>query len=601
MARHAHTKKNDLNDTPNFQEIIDGIVDPFYIIDMQDYRIVGANKAARQLKISPGCLCYSALHHSEGPCHEQNLPCPLAVIKETLKPAAMEHVHFDPKGSAHYFEINAYPVFDQDGHVKQILEHIIDITDRKRHEQAVRESEKRYRQLYEASRDGYILVDMNGHIREFNHTFQEMLGYKAPEVKALNCWDITPPRWHPAEKKILEEQVLSLGYSELYEKEFIRKDGTLVPVELRTSLLHDDNGNPSSIWSFVRDITERKEADGKREILRKQIETEKRKLEQVLSIDQTMSSISNLNHLVDFVIEKATEILEVERCSLMLLDHTSKELTIRGAKGVDANHIMSTRIKMGEPLAGIVAQEGRPLLVNNIEEEKMFSRPNRQGYKNKSFMIAPITLQNKLVGVVNVADKKSPDGPSFAEIDLRILCTIVRQAATSIENATNYRELEYLSVSDPLTGIYNYRYFIRTLDTEIERANRYHGNLCLLMLDIDNFKSYNDDFGHLEGDILLKRISTVFKNNLRAVDIVCRYAGDEFVAVLPQTDIDQARIVASKVTESIKNLKGKRPVSVSIGAGEYSKHSDRRDMILKTDQALYQAKREGKGRICCFR
>jgi len=125
--------------------------------------------------------------------------------------------------------------------------------------------------------------------------------------------------------------------------------------------------------------------------------------------------------------------------------------------------------------------------------------------------------------------------------------------------------------------------------------------MCLLMLDIDNFKAYNDDFGHLEGDVLLKRISTVFKNNLRAVDTVCRYAGDEFVAILPQTNIEQARIVAGKVTESIKNLKGKRPVSVSVGAGEYSAHSDRRDIILKTDQALYQAKREGKGRICCFR
>ncbi len=601
MARHIHTKNIAPNGEYDLQEIIDGIIDPFYIIDIATHRIIGANKAARQSKLGPDCLCYTAMHQSETPCHEQNLPCPLMIIKETLKPVTVEHVHFDKKGSRRYFEINAYPVFDQEGRVKQILEHAIDVTDRKRPEHAIMESEKRYRQLYETSRDGYVMVDMNGHIREFNHTFQDMLGYKSPEIKTLNCWDITPPHWHSEEKKILEEQVLALGYSELYEKEFIRKDATLVPVELRTYLLHDHSGNAAGMWSFVRDISKNKEEEIKREALRKEIETEKRKLEQVLNIDRTMVSISNLNHLVDFVIEKATEILEVERCSLMLLDPTSKELTIRGAKGVDPEHITSTRIKLGDPLAGIVAQEGQPLLINNIEEGKKFCRPNRPGYKNKSFMIAPITLQNKLVGVVNVADKKNPHDPFFADIDLRILCTIVRQAATSIENATNYRELEYLSVSDPLTGIYNYRYFVRTLDKEIERATRYHSPMCLLMLDIDNFKAYNDDFGHLEGDVLLKRISTVFKNNLRAVDTVCRYAGDEFVAILPQTNIEQARIVAGKVTESIKNLKGKRPVSVSVGAGEYSAHSDRRDIILKTDQALYQAKREGKGRICCFR
>ena len=601
MPRHTHKKRIALSEQHNLQEIIDGIIDPFYIIDVKNYQIVGANQAALRLGLTPDCLCYATTHHSGGPCHEQGLPCPISMIKETRKPVTLEHVHFDEEGKPRYFEVNAYPIFDQDGHVKQIIEHTIDITSRKIDEKSILESEKRYRQLYEASRDGYVLVDMNGNIQEFNHAFQEMLGYKSPEVKKLNCREITPPYWHQEEKKLLEEQVLSLGYSELYEKELIRKDSSLVPVELRTYLLHNNDGKPSGMWSFVRDISERKEVDRKLMLLRNQIDMEKRKLEQVLSIDRPMSSISNLNHLVDFVIEKATEILEVERCSLMLLDHTSKELTIRGAKGLSESHITTTRIKLGDPLAGVVAQEGQPLLVNNIEEENLFGRPNRPGYKNKSFMIAPITLQNKMVGVVNVADKRASGESCFSEIDLRILCTIVRQAATSIENATNYRELEYLSVSDPLTGIYNYRYFTRALDTEIERANRYHGSLCLLMLDIDNFKSYNDEFGHLDGDVLLKRISAVFKNNLRAVDIVCRYAGDEFVAILPQTDINQAKIVAGKVTDSIKNLKSKRPVSVSLGVGEYADHSDRRDLILKTDQALYQAKREGKGRICCFK
>ncbi len=583
------------------QKVIDGIVDPFYIINVPDYKVVFANKAARKNDINKNCLCYAATHHSEVPCRDLGLSCPIEILTKTKQPVSLEHVHFNKQGDPQYFEINAYPLLESGGTVKQIVIQAIDVTKRKINEQSIIESEKRYRQLYEASRDGYVLVNMQGQIQEHNHAFQEMLGYNSQEIKKLGHQDVTPAKWHDLEKKIIEEQVMALGYSELYEKEYLRKDGSCVPVELRTYLIHSEEGTPTGMWSFVRDISERKEIEEKLNQLQNLIALEKRKLEEVLNINPAMASISNLNHLVDFVIEKSTKILEIERCSLMLLDNHTNELTIRGAKGLNDKYITTTRIRMGEPLAGLVAKTGQPLLVNDIEQEKSIGRQNRQSYKSKSFMIVPIMLKNKMVGVVNVSDKKSRDEPHFSGIDLRILCTIVSQAATAIENASNYRELEFLSISDPLTGIFNYRYFTRTLDMEIERAHRYLGPFCLLMLDIDNFKSYNDTYGHPAGDILLKRISAVVKNNLRAVDIVCRYAGDEFVAILPQTNIDQAKTVAKKIIDSIQNLKCKRTVSVSIGVGEQSHHSDRRDLILKTDQALYQAKREGKGRICCFK
>ena len=177
---------------------------------------------------------------------------------------------------------------------------------------------------------------------------------------------------------------------------------------------------------------------------------------------------------------------------------------------------------------------------------------------------------------------------------------IVRQAAIAIENAKIYRQLNYLTVTDPLTNMYNFRYFVQKLDYEIERLKRYAGSLCLLIVDIDNFKFYNDEFGHLEGDHLLREIGEVFHKNLRKIDVACRYAGDEFVVILPETKVPEAKIVAQKIKDTFQNLKLKKQVTLSIGGAQYYKEMDRNDLVRKADAALYQAKRKGKNEVCIY-
>jgi two-component system cell cycle sensor histidine kinase/response regulator CckA len=136
-----------------------------------------------------------------------------------------------------------------------------DVAERKKTEEALRFSERKYRELYEGMRDGWAAVDMTGRITEFNSTFQHMVGYEETEVHGLAYEDLTPPNWHSFEKRILEEQVLKRGYSDPYEKEYRRKDGVVFPVELTAYLLRDHKGRPSGFWAVVRDITERKEAE----------------------------------------------------------------------------------------------------------------------------------------------------------------------------------------------------------------------------------------------------------------------------------------------------------------------------------------------------
>jgi PAS domain S-box-containing protein/putative nucleotidyltransferase with HDIG domain len=144
---------------------------------------------------------------------------------------------------------------------RAILGTVTDISDRKHAEEKLRRSEEKYRELYERLRDGLAAVRMDGKIVECNSVFRQMLGYTDEEIRRLTYEDITPEKWHPIEANIIQEQVLKQGYSDLYQKEYRRKDGTVFPVELRTYLMRDKEGQPDRMWAIVRDITKRKSAE----------------------------------------------------------------------------------------------------------------------------------------------------------------------------------------------------------------------------------------------------------------------------------------------------------------------------------------------------
>jgi diguanylate cyclase (GGDEF)-like protein len=344
-----------------------------------------------------------------------------------------------------------------------------------------------------------------------------------------------------------------------------------------------------------------KRQEAERKLMRAQtaLKLEKQKLEEVLNIDCEISSILKLNQLIDFIIDQAVKLLGIKRCSLMMLDPHKKKLIIKGAYGLHADVIKETRLGLGERLAGKVAQTGKPLLVRNIHEADSLIVEPVHTYSSASFMIVPVVLHKKVVGVINVSEKETDNftDAAFTQVDLKILSRIVHQAAISIENASYYQELEFLTRTDSLTGLYNHRYFVQAMDREIERARRYERPLSVIMIDVDDFKSFNDTYGHLEGDHLLKRMSKAMRKVARDVDICCRYAGDEFVIILPETNVQQARRFAQKIQKAIKSVRCQgQKVSASLGVAEYTNYRhDRIDLVRKADQFLYEAKKK-KGR-----
>ncbi len=184
------------------------------------------------------------------------------VLNEVEKKGRVENLELQVRtkaGELRYGLFNSTRITIEDE--EHLLTVVTDITDRNQAQEALKASEAKYRRLHDTMRDAFVCVDMEGTINEFNEAYWKMLGYEPHELLTLTYKDLTPEKWHALEDTIVEKQVIPLGYSDPYEKEYLRKDGTAIPVELRTILIRDDAGAPKSMWAIVRDITERKRAE----------------------------------------------------------------------------------------------------------------------------------------------------------------------------------------------------------------------------------------------------------------------------------------------------------------------------------------------------
>jgi two-component system, cell cycle response regulator len=193
----------------------------------------------------------------------------------------------------------------------------------------------------------------------------------------------------------------------------------------------------------------------------------------------------------------------------------------------------------------------------------------------------------------------------FEELLLR-LKRVLKERSLNQERVRMLDELKKLSITDGLTQLYNSRHFYSQLKGEIERCNRYEHKLSLLLLDIDNFKEYNDSYGHLEGDKILVRLGHVIKSCLRKMDTAYRYGGEEFTIILPDTDGEEARTVAERLRTAVSSedfTDGSRPdvrITISIGVTQYFQEEKIASFVQRADQAMYQSKQAGRNKVSCI-
>lgn len=307
------------------------------------------------------------------------------------------------------------------------------------------------------------------------------------------------------------------------------------------------------------------------------------------------------------ILTQAAELVSAERCSLLLFDESANQLNMTAARGIPASISEVGPISMGEGIAGSVLREGRPM-VASIDDLGRTSLPER-GYKTKWFISYPIAIGNRKFGVLNLADKIG--GGAYDANDLSVIALVAPQIALAIERAgwqQRANEFQLMSITDPLTGLHNRRYLEARLTEELSRSKRYDYPLSFMMIDIDDFKLYNDRNGHQAGDRALEITAQCLRAALRKVDVASRYGGEEFSILLPQTTLQEAGVIADrirrKITETPFTHGKSQPlgaVTVSIGLSAFSPALDSAEAIVRAaDRALYHAKRHGKNRAYAY-
>jgi diguanylate cyclase (GGDEF)-like protein len=311
----------------------------------------------------------------------------------------------------------------------------------------------------------------------------------------------------------------------------------------------------------------------------------------------------------DAILRMSADLLHAERGSLLLFDEASNELAVKAAVGPRAEVAREARVRMGEGIAGAVMSEGRPLVVRDVESHGHTPAPAERSYKTKSFICYPISMGGRKVGVLNITDKAG--GGSYDDIDLSLIESIAPQMAMAMDRAEwqeKANQFQLMSITDPLTGMLNRRYLIERLAEELKRSHRQEYPMSFMMIDIDDFKLYNDRNGHQAGDLALEMTAQCLKSALRSADVASRYGGEEFCILLPQTSLEEGIAIAERIRRRITRVRfphGKSQplgsVTVSIGVSSFSPGLETPQTIIEAaDRALYAAKSRGKNRVESF-
>ncbi len=511
---------------------------------------------------------------------------------------------------------------------------VIDLTDRKEMEKALRESEARKRAILESSLDCIITIDHEGKVLEFNPAAESTFGYRRAEVIGKEMAElIVPPSLRDRHRAGLAHYLAGRERQVLYRRIEItamRADGREFPVEL--TITRNLLEGPPLFTGYIRDISERKRIEQERDhlfiqerVARAQAEEARRQmtflaeastlLASSLDHETTLARVARLAvpYLADgCVVDILEEDQTVRRLAVAATDPSKEEL------GRELIRRYPPGPNDSDPLQRVL-QTGKPIFLPLITEEMLASVARDEEYLKiarsldmKSAIIVPLLARERTLGAISFVLTDSDR--RYRPADLALAEDLARRAGMAVDNARLYRaaqeeikerkraedHLQFLADHDPLTRLPNRVVFADRLGQAIHRARRHPNLIAVLFLDLDGFKSINDSLGHAVGDQLLKEIADRLVHSVRQSDTVARLGGDEFTLIL--ADLEEAQDIPG-ITQAILNLLAKPfrlegyklSVTASIGISLYPPDGEDPEILLKkADKAMYLAKERGK-------
>ena len=313
-------------------------------------------------------------------------------------------------------------------------------------------------------------------------------------------------------------------------------------------------------------------------------------LEAINSIAQQMTIVLDLEELLKKVCRLIGQTLGIDHVSVLLKE--DKHLVLRAHEGRLTPLISKGRIPLEDGPWNRILIGDKVVIENGVKQS-----PGSAGLfqESNSRMCIALVSFGATLGVLVL---ESARDNAFDSVSQRTLESMADICATAIQNAQHVERVRQLAYLDGLTGIFNRRLFELRIAEEIERAKRFTANLSVVMVDIDHFKRLNDEFGHLLGDEVLRQVSSIFSDHLRKIDVVCRFGGEEFAVLLPETNAQSALQVAEKLRRLVEDWQFPgvaRPVTVSAGTATFPENGSIRDDLVKAaDAALYAAKQAGR-------
>lgn len=319
-----------------------------------------------------------------------------------------------------------------------------------------------------------------------------------------------------------------------------------------------------------------------------------------------LSSSDKQEDMLLTIIQYAMRLTNMPAGSITLYNETTGKMELVASIGFSDSFARKTSwdIQKGG-LSDHILNVGQTIAINNIKELIKVERPALELEGIKSLIATPLIAERKTIGILYVDDFVERN---FSQKDESIIALLATQAAAAIEKLQLLEKTRKLAITDELTSLHNHRHFVHLLGEELKRAKRYDRELSVMLIDIDHFKHYNDNNGHIPGNDVLREVAATMLLSIRDIDILARYGGEEFAVILPEADKAEAGKCAERLRKAIEEKtfanQEKQPLgnlTVSIGYATYPEDAKmQRSLLNRADIALYKAKEEGRNRAIAF-
>lgn len=326
-----------------------------------------------------------------------------------------------------------------------------------------------------------------------------------------------------------------------------------------------------------------------------------------------LSAVSRLHHNIGAsldieevgkkIVNILKEITDCYTCAILLIEE--KDIRVLAEIGF-LTSLANVRFTRETPAIKRIIETKEYLFSNDLHNDPLLSSCIPTGCQAQSILCVPICIGEEVRGIIHL---DSLEQNAFDEDDLNLAQLLAKEVSMVLERSLLYEEIKALTLRDTLTQTYNRRKMDEDLDSEIARSKRYTRPLSLLMIDIDWFKNYNDYHGHQKGDDVLKKIASILVHNLRSIDRVYRYGGEEFIVLLPEVDKEGAMACAERLRRRVEQEPFEKEadsqpggkLTISIGVASFPLDADTKEKLIEAaDSALYRAKALGRNRVCIY-